>query len=205
MRQTWLRRGQDRSLILVYSGWAVGVTPFLHLIGDSDVLVLDDYRDEILPHALLAPYARVRVLAYSLGVTVAARQLAAVTPDRAVAVCGSPYIAHERYGIAPEIYARTMAEVTPAALDRFARRAGVALPAAPDVAALHEELALIARRPAASPATGDVGFDWVFAGRRDRIFTAQSMRSVWAGRQVSWLETGHNPFPIWQDWEEIFA
>ena len=47
--------------------------------------------------------------------------------------------------------------------------------------------------------------DWVFAGRRDRMFTAQSMRSVWAGRQVSWLETGHNPFPIWQDWEEIFA
>ncbi|MTH78463.1 pimeloyl-ACP methyl esterase BioG family protein [Paracoccus aestuariivivens] len=201
MRQTWLRRQGSSDLVLIYSGWAVGAMPFLHLAGASDVLVLDDYRDENLPAPLLVPYARIRVLAYSLGVAVAARQLAALQPDFAVAVCGSPFVANDRLGIPSEIFARTMTELTPANLARFARRAGAALPPDPDLAALGQELGMLAQRPAAE----NPRFDHVIASRNDRIFPASALQSAWAGHRIRWLETGHNPFPIWQDWQEIFA
>ncbi|TWI29880.1 pimeloyl-ACP methyl esterase BioG family protein [Paracoccus sulfuroxidans] len=201
MRAQWLRRDGGRELTLVLSGWAVGAMPFAHLAGRGDVLLLDDYRDEALPLALIAPWRRFRLLAYSLGVGVAARIWGQIAPERSVAVCGTPFAAHETLGIAPEIYASTQAAVTPEGMARFARRAGCTLPPDLDFAALAQELDLLRGRQAPDIPP----FDRIHAGKRDRIFTHAAMTAGWAGRPIDWHDSGHNPFPMWRSWDEVFA
>lgn len=201
MRAQWLRRDGGRELTLVLPGWAVGAMPFAHLAGGGDVLLLHDYRDEALPLSLIAPFRRRRLLAYSLGVGVAARLWAQIAPDRSVAVCGTAFAAHEMLGIAPRIYAATLAAVIPEGMARFARRAGCALPLDPDFAALTQELDLLRGRQAPDIPP----FDRVHAGKRDRIFTPAAMTAGWPGRPIDWHEVGHNPFPMWRSWDEVFA
>ena len=198
MRAQWLQKAGSAELILVFSGWAVGATPFAHLQGAPDVLILHDYREEDIPQGMLAPYARINLLAYSLGVSVAARHLERLRPHHAVAVCGTPAAPS---GIGPDIYAATLANITPAGLARFARRAGVCLSQAQDLHALRHELELLSARP---PSEGS-RYDLVIATTQDRIFTPPAMKSAWQTHEIHWVNSSHNPFPAWHSWAEVFA
>ncbi|MBJ2153044.1 pimeloyl-ACP methyl esterase BioG family protein [Paracoccus sp. IB05] len=196
MRAQWLQRSGSEDLILFYGGWAVGAAAVQHMQGGEDVLALDDYRDETLPVALLRPYRRLHVIAWSMGVAVAARHLDHLAPARATAICGAP---DPCAAIGPETYDATAASLTAESLQRFARRAGAALPPHTDIDALALELQHLALREAAPAAA----FTHIIAGRRDRIFPQRGMVAGWPERQITWLDCGHNPFPLWRDWSEF--
>lgn len=196
MRADWLQRRGSADLILVFAGWAVGLDPFRHLRGAADVLVLSDYRDETLPEALWAPGKRLSVVAYSMGVAVAARHLPRLRPERAVAICGAP---DPRAVIGPAIYDATLAGLSPQSLAQFSRRAGAAVPPGAEIAALAAELRALARRPAAAAPA----FDRILAATGDRIFPRAAMATAWPGAEIDWIAGGHSPFARWRDWQEI--
>ncbi|SED77305.1 pimeloyl-ACP methyl esterase BioG family protein [Rhodobacter sp. 24-YEA-8] len=196
MRAQWLQRSGSEDLILFYGGWAVGAGAVHHLHGGDDVLVLDDYRDETLPGLLLRPYRRLHVIAWSMGVAVAARHLDHLAPARATAICGAP---DPRAAIGPQTYDATAASLTAESLQRFARRAGADLPEQTEPGALAQELQNLALRDAAPAAA----FTHIIAGRRDRIFPQRRMAEGWPAREITWLDCGHNPFPLWRAWSEI--
>jgi len=196
MRADWLQRRGSDDLILFFAGWAVGLDPIRHLQGAADVLALSDYRDETLPEALWAPYRRLTVVAYSMGVAVAARHLPRLRADRAVAICGAP---DPRAVIGPAVYDGTISGLSPRSLAQFARRAGSPVPPEADIAALAAELQALASRPAA-PAPA---FARLLAAREDRIFPPAALEPAWPGARIDWFDGGHSPFGRWGTWQEI--
>lgn len=198
MRTEWIhRRGSDR-LIVFYAGWALDHDALAALPSDCDVLRVQDYRDEALDAALLAPYAQRDVIAYSLGVAVAARQMAQLAPRSATAICGS---CDPHATIGAQVYDATAAQLTPKSLAQFARRAGAPMPQSPALAALTAELTQLASRPAASTA----GFTRIYAARADRIFPPAAMTQAWAGQEIRWIDGPHWPFARWHSWQEMLS
>ncbi|TMV94043.1 DUF452 family protein [Thioclava sp. BHET1] len=196
MQAHWIRQRGHAHLVLFYSGWATETAEIARLAGDSDLLILSDYRDETFDPVWLQRHDRVTLVAYSMGVAVAARHLGNLRPDHAIAICGST---DPRLTIGEDIYDGTIVGLDLRSLARFARRAGLPKPQAPDLAALGDELRALKTRPAASPCV----FDRIIAARKDRIFPADAMTAAWQGRPIDWVDTGHFPFGHWQDWQEI--
>lgn len=207
MKGEWLCQGSACDLIVVLSGWAVGAEPFRHLRGAADVLVLWDWRDLTLPVMASGRYGAVDLLGYSFGVGAMASlapQIAARWGPlrRRVAVCGSWRPCDDERGL-PRAQVAAMAEaLDAAALARFARRAGVALPGG-EIAALRHELRAVlgwdARRPPQC--------DRIILGAQDRIFARPRLERAWQGQDaaIRILPGGHNPFAGMQHWDEVLT
>ncbi|MEO1952126.1 alpha/beta fold hydrolase [Thioclava sp.] len=196
MRARWIRQQGHRHLVMFYSGWATETAGIERLAGDTDLLILSDYRDETFDPAWIERHDRITLVAYSMGVAVATRHLGGLRPDRAIAICGAT---DPRRTIGADIYDGTLAGLDRQRLARFARRAGLPQPQTPDIAALGDELCALRARPTAPPGA----FDRIIAARKDRIFPADAMTAAWQGQPIDWVETGHFPFDHWQDWREI--
>ncbi|MEF9604006.1 DUF452 family protein [Paracoccus sp. PXZ] len=202
MRAEWLRREGADELIVVLTGWAVGVEPIRHLAGPADVLVLSDYRD------LSAPdwpegYAAMDLVAYSFGVAAACQLPELGGFRRKVAVCGSWAPCDDDLGVPRELMRATAANLSDLSLRRFARRAGCPAAAGADLADLGEELQAVMGWEA-----GQVpGFDRILLGAADRIFPLKNLIRAWQGWPVETrvLDCGHNPFALWRDWSEVLA
>ncbi len=198
MQVTWLHQKGSKNLVLFYAGWALDHTDLSHLSSDCDVLMLRDYRDEGFDTALISVYSQIDVLAYSMGVAVAARQLGTLRPRTALALCGA---VNPRATIGAWVYDQTADQLSPQSLKQFARRASATPSTASDIPALRTELHLLAERPAADPS----GFGRVFACKGDRIFTPAAMEQAWPAPVVTWFNRPHMPFAQWQSWQEILA
>lgn len=207
MRAEWLQRGASDRLILVLSGWAVGPAPFRHLRGAADVLVLWDWRDLSpvnWPMNWRRGYGRIDLLAYSFGVGAACRMALPADAGLRVAACGSGWPCDDRLGIPPATLRATEAGLDAEALRRFARRAGVpALPGA-DLPALRAELRAVMGW-ADAPAVPR--FDRILLGARDRIFPPENLNRAWQAQaaRLRILPSGHNPFALMRDWDEVLA
>lgn len=203
MRAEWLQRGASDRLILVLSGWAVGPAPFRHLRGAADVLVLWDWRD-LSPPGWPGGYGRIDLLAYSFGVGAACRMALPADAGLRVAACGSGWPCDDRLGIPRATLRATEAGLDAEALRRFARRAGVpALPGA-DLPALRAELRAVMGW-AGVPAVPR--FDRILLGARDRIFPPENLNRAWQAQaaRLRILPSGHNPFALMRDWDEVLA
>ncbi|MDF3853710.1 pimeloyl-ACP methyl esterase BioG family protein [Paracoccus sp. P2] len=202
MRAEWLKRAGAEELIVVLTGWAVGPEPFRHLAGPADVLVLSDYRD-LTPPDWPRGYAAMDLVAWSFGVAAACRLPGLDLFRRKVAACGSWAPCDDDLGIPRDVVRATAENLSPAALRKFGRRAGCAVAAGADPAALREELQAVMGWDA-----GQVpGFDRIWLGAADRIFALRNLRRAWQGWPVEMrvLDRGHNPFAQWRDWAEVLA
>ncbi|RDD68989.1 pimeloyl-ACP methyl esterase BioG family protein [Paracoccus versutus] len=202
MRAEWLRREGASELIVVLTGWAAGAAPFRHLAGPADVLVLSDYRDLALPDWPRG-YAAVDLVAWSFGVAAACRLPGLAGFRRKVAACGSWAPCDDDLGIPRETVRATAANLSEVSLRQFGRRAGCAVAAGADPAALRDELQAVMGWDA-----GQVpGFDRIWLGAADRIFPLKNLIRAWQGWPVETrvLECGHNPFAQWRDWAEVLA
>lgn len=198
MQKIWLHQKDSENLILFYAGWALGGGDLTHLQSDCDVLMLRDYRDECLDSAVIARYARIDVVAYSMGVAVAARQARRLHPRSALALCGA---VNPRTTIGARIYDQTAEQLSPKSLAQFARRAGGIAITNPDIDALAAELGLLAQRPAEEP----LFFNRVLACTGDRIFTPAAMTQAWPDHAITWINAPHMPFQHWHSWQELLA
>jgi len=203
MKQTWLRREGTSELLVVMTGWAVGGEPFRHLTGETDVLMLSDYR-ELPPLALPDGYAAVDLVAYSFGVAAACQWPTLTAFRRKVAVCGSWAPFDDARGI-PREAMRAMAEgLSDASLRQFSRQAGCAVAPGAGLAALRAELDAVMAWPPGTPHV----FDRIVLGKADRIFPLKNLNRAWESQvqsRVHVLRCGHNPFADWRGWADVLA
>ncbi len=203
MKRQWLSRSEQSSLILVFGGWALGAAPFAELMGQDDVLLVDDYRhlDDALPE--LAQYDRVDLIAFSFGVASAAHWMAMTgfSPARLVAVSGTLSPADAETGIAPQMIRATADGLTADSFSKFCGRAGLQGPApALNIEAAQAELhCIIDRGPAPERA-----FDRVWIPEKDRIIPTGAQKAAWArqGKAVRPVSGPHVPFRAGQSWAE---
>lgn len=69
MRRVWLKKNGNKRVILFFSGWGLDERAVSHMTGESDVLMLYDYRNiEGEKAPVLNGYESIDVIAWSMGV-----------------------------------------------------------------------------------------------------------------------------------------
>ena len=166
-----------------------------------DCLLCYDYRSASFDASLLAPYAGIRLLAWSMGVRVAADTLSGLSLpwERRLAVGGTMTPVNDERGIPEATFRATLAGFSGQSMLRFRRRMCgssaesariAALPLHRRLDDLREELDALWRRVEKSPAPA---FNWDAAliGTSDRIFPPENLRRAWAGVPQTERPTAH--------------
>ena len=125
MQSAWLHHNKHRECILFLAGWGMDPAPFQALpTGDCDLYMIYDYR-QLGPISLepFAGYARLHLIAWSMGVWVAAHLLADQTTAFAscTAIGGTLTPVDKQLGIPPEIYADMADNFNQETLESFYR------------------------------------------------------------------------------------
>jgi hypothetical protein len=164
-------------------------------------MVCYDYSDDLFDSSLLSAYDEVDVVAWSMGVWMAAHVLTAagIEPATAIAVNGTLHPVDAERGIAPQIFQGTLDGLSEPTLMKFRRRmcggaSGYKLfmEAAPQrtLDSLRTELAAIGRMYAeADGSAGAMRWDEAVVGDADAIFPTPA-------QQCAWSEAGVRQTPV---------
>ena len=207
-----IRNNNSPKLLLCLAGWSASPEAFGHLEADedTDVWICYDYRDLRLGEDL-SRYRQVDLVAWSLGVWVAAIVLGNTPLHSATAINGTGLPVDDTYGIPSATFRATLENVTADGVARFNRRmcgsrellaTYLHYPARP-ADELKEELLTLYNSTNGSNFP-EVRWTKAIISTRDMIFPVDNQRSYWQGRcPVSEIEAPHYPFNIWKRWKEI--
>lgn len=125
MEQTWMKKEGSRNLILFFAGWnaSPGLLDFISR-KDFDYLLCWNYRSLEADWDFLPIYDSVDLLAWSFGIRVAQAAMPAmkgVKWGKKTAVNGTLFPVHDRYGIDPDIFKKTVSGFSEDVWLRFMR------------------------------------------------------------------------------------
>lgn len=202
MKQTYLRDGGNDRLLLLFSGWGGEPALFDAPSDDGcDCMVCWDYSSLDFDAAVLARYASVRLLAWSMGVWAAAQTFAGNDSvlDMKIAVGGSETPIDDACGIPEAIFRGTLERFSPVTLAKFRHRMCGTADGVKDFLArhpqrtvedLHSELAAIAGMVASRPVRR-LHWDKSVIGTRDNIFPAANLHRAWKGTPAIEVDAAH--------------
>lgn len=217
MQTAWLQRANHPHCLLFFSGWGMDPEPFRFLPARScDVLLVHDYR-QLQPLDLepLAGYRQCHLLAWSMGVWVAAHLLG----DRAgsfascTALAGTLSPIDAGRGLPPDSYAAMVDTFGPEVLDTFyanmfddpaqLSRFLASRPRRP-MHELREEMAAFRAAVLAAAPVRDI-YTKKIVTSRDRIFIGRNQLRAW-GRDTATVHAWpHFPFYLFTDWQNLLA
>ena len=191
MQGCWLNHKGTPGCILFMAGWGMGPEPFAGLFADDrDCFFCADYRDLSLPDlGWIKDYATVDLLAWSMGVWVAAATLAPYR-DRFVtrtALAGTLHPIDDRRGIPVAAWMEMEDHLDAAMMERFyasmfeddqERQRFLAHRPTRSPASLREELTALRRHVNATGPVQDI-FTRRIVTRRDRIFPPRNQLRAW--------------------------
>ena len=209
MKGSWLQAGKgNRRCLLFMAGWAMGPEPFNGLLpDDSACLLCYDYRRLDLPDlSRLDAYEQIDLLAWSMGVWVAARTIAdlRIRFASATALAGTLCPIDDHRGIPVPAYEKMEQSLTMEELDTFyssmfddpAERA-IFMASRPDrsLVSIREELSCLHQHIRRSKSVPDI-FTRRIVTSRDRIFPARNQARAW--RTSHFLRKKWTHFPFFQ-------
>ncbi len=217
MQQQWLIRENNNDCLLFLSGWGMDSRPFKAIPGGGlDVLMLYDYRD-LAPFSLelLAGYAQVHLLAWSMGVWVAGHLFSANKDKFAqrIALAGTLTPVHKEQGIPPESYKAIESNISPAALDDFYQsmfteseqaEQFLALRPSRNLDELHAELHNFRTTALQFGPSEDI-FTTKIVTSRDRVFPLRNQLRAWGKADCTVLKLPHFPFYSFADWKTLLT
>lgn len=201
-KATDVRRGPG--LLLFFAGWGMDERPFLeYLPKDRDCWICYDYRSLDFDYSLIGHYAKVQVIAWSMGVWAASYVLRdnAFSVHESIAINGTVFPVHNEKGIAERIFQGTLDGLNEQALQKFRRRMCGSSEAlqrflikAPQrsVEELREELQLIGEK-SKEPLHSSFVWDKAYIGRQDKIFLPANQQKAWEGTTTLLIEAEHYP------------
>lgn len=214
------RREKNDRLTVVYGGWGNDEKAYTPLCNeDSDFILFYNYSaDEPLVLPEMKRYNRITVIGWSLGVW-AAEYLTARTgikPDLTIAINGTPFPAHDSYGIPLAEFEKTLNSITDMNMVKFFLRmfgdkktyqANIDRIPSRTVKSLSDELRWLYNRIMEQK---DAGFKWDVAliSKNDRIFPTANLLAYWKKSPAtvySVLPQPHYLFHSWRDFDELIA
>lgn len=212
MTSVFINKAGNKDLILFFNGFGMDHSRFVNWsCGPYDLLTMHDFGQlGALPD--LSGYPRIHLIAWSLGVWVAAyvlkdQQLPLVTR---LAINGTLNPIHAQDGIPPEIFDGTLENWHDV---RAREKFGLRVSGTTDSLTLrspenqHAELRAMHQLILASPQPHNI-FTTALIGTRDRIFPPVAQRHFWSqceGVTVIEKPIIHDPFVDLQSWEEVLA
>lgn len=214
MISIFLNRKQHDDLILFFNGWGMDHTRFVEwTCGPYDVLAVHDFAQMgELPD--LSGYTRIHLVAWSLGIWVAAKMLSDCKIcgplSTSLAINGTLNPIDAQDGIPPEIFDGTIENWEDV---RAREKFGLRVSGTTDLLTLrppenqHAELVAMHQLIKASPQPQNI-FSTALISTRDRIFPPASQRRFWSRCQgVTIIEKPliHDPFVGLHSWEVVLA
>lgn len=205
MRCEWLTQNKSGSLILFFNGWGMTSKSIEHLTAENarthtfDCLHFFDYQSREVPQSDFSGYAKIYLIAWSMGVYMSSLLQLPFTKKIAFCGTGNPIDAGE--GIAPKIYTLTIESFSEKTLPLFSKKIGFAMDTNRPAAELRQELIAIQgyELPKAS------FFDCAFIASQDSIFTPKAQEKHWSknAKKIISLNCKHYPFHLFSCWQEI--
>ncbi|MCR9012453.1 DUF452 family protein [Gabonibacter chumensis] len=214
MRRVWLKKNGNKRVILFFSGWGLDERAVSHMTGESDVLMLYDYRNiEGEKAPVLNGYESIDVIAWSMGVWAASVLLPLwnLPVDRSTAINGTERPVDNLYGIPLHVYLLTERGMNERGRDKFFVRmlSGTGERTRfkqhhPD-RNLEEQLEeLKAIREQSDRLKGEICWNRVYISENDIIFPVTNQENWWRGRsEIKKIEGGHYPFYVFENWDLI--
>lgn len=217
MHTVWLQRANHPHCLLFFSGWGMDAEPFRFLSADGcDVCLVHDYRRlQPLDLHAFAGYQQLHLVAWSMGVWVAAHLLA----DQAeafvsrTALAGTLTPINAGRGLPPDSYAAMVNDFNQEVMDTFYKNMFndtshlarfLANRPRRSLAALRDEMAAFRDAVLAAAPVRDI-YTRKIVTSRDRIFTGRNQLRAW-GRDGAVVHVWpHFPFFLFADWQDLLA
>ena len=213
MKKLWVNKQNATELLLFFNGWGMDEKPFKHLAVDNklDVLMIYDYTilEDIEE---LNDYKTVHLVAWSLGVFVAAKVLAGKKFASTIAINGTLKPIDEDEGIAPSIFQGTIDSWSDVARMKFNRRmCGIEhgkqfKSNAPErsIESQKAELIALQEQITNSPVPENI-FQQAIISLSDKIFTRHNQEAHWQNARIplTIIDEPHYFFPELKSWKEM--
>lgn len=216
MKKHWLQQNNTSNLILYFSGWGLDVNAILHLEqAKDDICVVFDYSDlNNFNLDAFKTYSNIRLIAWSMGVWVAAHilQNTSLSIIQAIAINGTELPIDDQFGIPNAVFAGTLDGLSLDSISKFDRRMCgsksvyqqfTQLNRTLEIDDLKSELQNIFLEVKKHPKPS---FNWTkaFVGQSDLIFPTSNQINYWGEKAVYVDSMPHFPFFVYQSLEELF-
>ena len=203
MQQQFLKKEQRSSLLIFFAGYAQDETPFSYFkeVQDSDVMLVCDYEDESFEVAPLLEYEQIRLMAWSMGVCMAAyvfREYELMPRlKQATAINGTIEGIDESLGISPVLWEATKNALSAQSLEKFYLRMTGSREAclsykkhAPQrsLSSLYGELSFLQEFCAGTKTEWNC-FNDAYVAQNDRIFPPLAQERSWKAKKHVTLHT----------------
>lgn len=224
MKATWIRRNNNKSVLLFFNGWGMD-EQIAHYLYDQDttalpydILHFHDYRDTAIADDVrkqLDTYDERILIAWSMGVWAASRA-GLKNISRAIAINGTLYPINTFKGIEPTIFQATLDGYGEETRTRFMRRICGGSSGLKKFAVMapqrstsdqHDEMAAIQKQVlSAYPVDMSWRYQHAIIGGKDLIFTDPNQKRAWANiTQTHIDDMPHVPFFKFNSWQEILS
>jgi biotin synthesis protein BioG len=214
MTSIFLNKKQNPDLILFFNGWGMDHSRFADWsCGSYDILAVSDFA-QLGPLPDLSGYPRIHLVAWSLGIWVAAKILAGTQDAQrfftSLAINGTLNPIDVQDGIPPDIFDGTIENWEDV---RAREKFGLRVSGTSDILTQrspenqHAELIAMHQLIKSSPRPPNI-FKTALISTRDRIFPPASQRHFWSqveGVVVIEKPMLHDPFVRIVSWEEVLA
>lgn len=218
MRIEWLNKNNTDRVIIFFNGWGMDAAAISHLVADTNLMMLYDYRNlEIPEFPDWKDFREIAVVAWSMGVWAAEQvlPLLPVHPNISIAFNGTGRPVDDRYGIPCKIYQLTEKGMSASGQEKFMKRMFVnpeererfeKNKPSRKVPEVCEELTAIRKQSTGTLNTclATLKWDKAYISEQDAIFPVQSQLNWWQERApIGKLAGGHYPFYHFRNWEEV--
>lgn len=190
MKQDFIIKNDNSSLLLVFGGWGTwtGLFSEVPFLEGYDVLLCYDYRTMDFDLSVLSGYGTVRLIAWSMGVWVASRVLAGADMrwEKRIAVNGTLTPVDDLRGIPVAVFNGTLDNMSGPVLTKFNRRMCgkdlawyVSRGPGRSAEELKEELSALKEAVGASGDALSFMWDVAIVGSKDLIFPAENQLRAW--------------------------
>lgn len=201
MHYKWLQHLGADKLIIFFNGWGMDSSVVCEQdCEDYDVIVFYDYNDLNI-EVDLSGYKERHVIAWSMGVMIA-DIIGFDNLKSAAAICGTPYMIDDDYGIAEKIYNLTVEGFDKNSLKKFMKRMFLTSQNVEIISSRsfesqkNELIKLLDYKP-----LGKIKYTRAIAADSDKIIPFKNQINYWKTPEI--IHSGHYPFDLYKKWSEL--
>ena len=212
MQFKWLKKDNNKKLIVFFNGWGMNETPVQHLNSeDFDILMLYDYRDVDfdLKQFDFEKYYEKYLVCWSMGVY-SANLFKDELQDfnKKIAINGTNKVIDDDFGIPKKIYKVTVKFLNADSLDKFIKNMFDGGKLNPNITItrsleeLKDELISIQN----IKLDDELKFDKAIISSNDRIITTKNQLNFWQNKaEYKLINSTHCPFDTLNSWRDIIC
>lgn len=212
MQFKWLKKENNKKLIVFFNGWGMNETPVQHLNSeDFDILMLYDYRnvDFDLGQFDFNKYDEKYLICWSMGVYSANLFKDELKDfDKKIAINGTNKVIDDDFGIPKKIYKVTVKFLNADSLDKFIKNMFDGGKLNPNITItrtleeLKDELISIQN----IELNDELKFDKAIISSNDRIIPTKNQLNFWQNKaEYKLINSTHCPFDTLNSWRDIIC